>query len=61
MSRPCSRCRLFRIFLLGVGGALLGAWLAPRFGFAGDELLTPSIIGLLAALAVGVLIFSPRS
>lgn len=61
MSKPCTTCRLFRVFLLGSGGALLGAWLAPHFGYASNELLMPSTVGALLALALGAWIFSPRS
>jgi hypothetical protein len=61
VSKTCPTCRLFRVFLLGGGGALLGAWLAPRFGYGSDELLMPAVVGVLVALGVGALIFAPRS
>jgi uncharacterized membrane protein YeaQ/YmgE (transglycosylase-associated protein family) len=60
LNRNCPTCRLFRVFLLGVGGAVAGIWLAPRIGYHQPDMLLPAAIGVLVALAIGGLFTRPR-
>ena len=60
MTGGCGICRFLRVLLIGAAGALAGAWLAPRLGFAEHDLIMPATLGVLVALALGLVLFRGR-
>lgn len=60
MKQRCGVCDFLRVVLLGSGGAIAGAWLAPRLGLDEHQLIMPATVGALLVLGLGALIMRLR-